>query len=340
MAINLDDVRSLLPQIRSELFSKPNVVATGIGYKIVDGKPTGELSIICSVESKKAKNALSASELIPASIQSVPTDIYATGQIHALQSAPTDRYRPAPGGISVGHFRITAGTLGCYVKKNGKFYILSNNHVLANSNDAQAGDAILQPGPTDGGSTSGDQIAKLSEFVPITFQGSGGGGGSSPCPIANAAASVLNAVAGVVGSKTQLQPVKKAQAGENLVDAAIAEPLNPDDVKNEIMNIGQISGSAEATLGMPLKKMGRTTGLTTGSVLQIDVTSQVSYGGSKVGVFVDQIMAGGMSAGGDSGSAVLNDDNEIVGLLFAGSTNTTIINRIQNVFTALQISLP
>lgn len=86
--------------------------------------------------------------------------------------------------------------------------------------------------------------------------------------------------------------------------------------------------------------MGRTTGLTTGSVLQIDVTSQVSYGGSKVGVFVDQIMAGGMSAGGDSGSAVLNDDNEIVGLLFAGSTNTTIINRIQNVFTALQISLP
>lgn len=340
MAINLDDVRNLLPQIRAELFSKPNVVATGIGYKIVDGKATNELSIVCSVESKKSKSALSASELIPASIQSVPTDIFATGPIHALQNAPTERFRPAPGGISVGHFRITAGTLGCYVKKNNKLYILSNNHVMANSNDAEAGDAILQPGPTDGGSTANDQIAKLSEFIPITFQGGGGGGGTSPCPIASATASILNALAGLVGSKTELKPMKKAQAAENLVDAAIAEPLNPQDVKNEILNIGQISGTAEAALGMPLKKMGRTTGFTTGSVLQIDVTSQVSYGGSKVGFFVDQFMAGAMSAGGDSGSAVLNDDNQLVGLLFAGSTNTTIINRIQNVFTALQVSLP
>jgi hypothetical protein len=47
-----------------------------------------------------------------------------------------------------------------------------------------------------------------------------------------------------------------------------------------------------------------------------------------------------MSQGGDSGSAVLDDQNRLVGLLFAGSSNSTIINRIQNVFTALGVSLP
>ncbi|HHJ53434.1 MAG TPA: hypothetical protein ENJ89_09590, partial [Caldithrix abyssi] len=47
--------------------------------------------------------------------------------------------------------------------------------------------------------------------------------------------------------------------------------------------------------------------------------------------------AGNMSAGGDSGSAVLNEQNEIVGLLFAGSSRSTIINRIQNVFSLLGV---
>jgi hypothetical protein len=125
-----------------------------------------------------------------------------------------------------------------------------------------------------------------------------------------------------------------------LVDCAIAEPLDPNDMKNEILNIGNILGVEEATLAMGLKKSGRTTGYTTGSVQQIDVTSQVSYGSNKVATFVDQLMAGAMSEGGDSGSAVLSDNNKIVGLLFAGSSTSTIINRIQNVFQALNVTLP
>lgn len=46
-----------------------------------------------------------------------------------------------------------------------------------------------------------------------------------------------------------------------------------------------------------------------------------------------------MSQGGDSGSAVLDRDNRLVGLLFAGSDSTTIINRIEHVFSALRLSL-
>jgi hypothetical protein len=105
------------------------------------------------------------------------------------------------------------------------------------------------------------------------------------------------------------------------------------------MQIGDINGITDAELGMALKKFGRTTEFTEGSVLQIDVTSAVSYGSSGNATFVDQIMAGGMSAGGDSGSAILSGDNKLVGLLFAGSANSTIINRIQNVFDLLNVSL-
>ncbi len=333
MAVNLEEVRTLLPGVRRELMSKPNIVATGVGYKVVKGELTKDLALICSVDTKKSKQSLTTKELIPASIQNVPTDVYSTGLISALVDRKS-RIRPAPGGVSIGHINITAGTLGCLVKKDNKLFILSNNHVMANSNDASIGDPILQPGPADGGRYPQDHIANLSEFVPIVFEE-----GDSTCPIGNAAAAVLNGLAFITGSKTKLRAVRP-QAAENLVDCAIAEPLNPDDVKNEILDIGVISGLGEGSLNMEIQKSGRTTEHTTGRIIQIDVTSRVSYGTNKVATFVDQLMAGAMSQGGDSGSAVLSKDKKLVGLLFAGSNTTTVINPIQHVFDALSVSLP
>ena len=90
---------------------------------------------------------------------------------------------------------------------------------------------------------------------------------------------------------------------------------------------------------MSVKKNGRTTEFTTGEILQVDLTVDVDYREAGVARFTDQLLAGPMSAGGDSGSAVLNDDDEIVGLLFAGSDTTTIINPIQAVFSALGVTL-
>jgi hypothetical protein len=89
---------------------------------------------------------------------------------------------------------------------------------------------------------------------------------------------------------------------------------------------------------MAIKKSGRTTALTTGEVQQVNVTSTVQYGENKTAIFTDQLLAGAMSQGGDSGSAVLDSNNRLIGLLFAGSENTTIINRIENVFSALGVS--
>jgi hypothetical protein len=332
MAEDFDVVRSALRHSSAALLARANVVATGIGYKVAAGSTTGTLSIVCSVTRKEPMADLAGADRIPASVDGAVVDVVETGVLRAFQ-APTERHRPAPGGVSIGHVDITAGTLGCLVKRGNDVFILSNNHVLANSNAAAVGDPILQPGPHDGGTLAGDHIADLADFVPISITGI-----PSECNIANGIASVLNGVASVLGRATRLQAIS-TQAEDNLVDAAIARPLDPADVSNEILNVGTIAGSAEATLGLAIKKMGRTTGFTTGEVTQVDVTANVQYGTGRIATFVDQFMAGAMSAGGDSGSAVLDDSNRLVGLLFAGSETTTIMNRIQNVFSALNVTL-
>ncbi|WP_460918560.1 chymotrypsin family serine protease [Pseudoxanthomonas sangjuensis] len=346
MAASLNEVRRVHAGACNGLLARRNVVAVGVGYKRTGGRATGGLAIVCSVRAKRPLESLALRDRIPATVQGVPTDVVQSGPIFAQQSR-TGRVRPAPGGVSIGHIGITAGTLGCLVLKSGNPHILSNNHVLANSNDASVGDAILQPGPADGGRDPADQIARLVEWAPIVFDGAdgdgngGGDGGESPCPIGGIAAGMLNAAAAAVGSRTRLRAVREAApAATNLVDCAIAAPLDPSSVSADILEIGRIAGVADGGLGMPIRKSGRTTGLTTGEIEQVDVTAQVDYGSGRTATFTDQLMAGAMSQGGDSGSAIFDMDNRLVGLLFAGSTNTTVINRIQNVFAALQVDLP
>jgi hypothetical protein len=231
----------------------------------------------------------------------------------------------------LGHYQITAGTFGCLVRRGGERFILSNNHVLADSNEGQQGDAVLQPGVSDGG-TSDDRIATLADYVPIDF-----GTAPSECSIAEWAARSLNFVAGAFGSSHQLQATKQT-AGVNRVDAALARPLTEDLVSNEILYIGVPTGVGEATLGTEVQKTGRTTGHTQGTITQIDATLRIDYGG-RAALFTGQLVAGGMSKPGDSGSAVLDMDKRVVGLLFAGSEVTTIINPIDEVLSALNVEV-
>lgn len=332
MANELTEVRETLKRNRDQLLKRSNVVATGVGYKSTGGQKTTTLSIVCSVIKKMDASQLSSQDLVPATLEGTPTDVVQSGIIRALQST-TDKHRPAPGGVSIGHRDITAGTIGCLVQKTGQKFILSNNHVLANSNQAEIGDPILQPGPYDGGSLPADHIANLEDFVPINIIGL-----PSECPFATGAAGFLNGIAKLFGSSVKMQAIDQ-QAIENLVDAAIARPLNPEDVSDEILQIGTIEGTAIGELGMAIKKSGRTTELTAGAIDQVDVTVNVQYGQGQIAMFTDQLMAGAMSQGGDSGSAVLEESNRLVGLLFAGSDTTTVINRIENVFSALGVSI-
>lgn len=321
-----------LAESREALHARANVIATGIGFKVSGGARTGELAIVCSVVEKVPTAELSSADVVPARIADIPTDVVATGSIRAL-GAQTERLRPAPGGCSIGHHRITAGTLGCLVRRGDVTLVLSNNHVLANSNDAAVGDAILQPGPIDGGTTDTGLIATLDRFVPIEMSG-----GQSTCGAANAIAAVANWFARLGGSSARLEAVSTRSTG-NLVDAATAVPVAAGIVDPAILGVGPITGQARAELGMRVLKSGRTTGFTTGAIEQIEVTVDVGYGAGQVARFTDQVMAGAMSQGGDSGSAVLDEEHRIVGLLFAGSENTTVINRIEHVFAALEIGL-
>jgi hypothetical protein len=299
-----------------------NVVAVGVGFKIVGGVQTNQPAVVVSVAKKLPLVQLPEAARVPQTVGGIQTDVVETGPIFALQD-PTQKMRPARPGISIGHYQITAGTLGCLVQRSGQVFILSNNHVLANSNNAQLGDAILQPGPHDGG-TSADQIGTLEQFIPVSF-GIAGGCGCSPFAL-------LLRLLGLAKASVN-------EPGNNTVDCAIARPLSADLVNPDILNIGIPTGVGTATLGTPVQKSGRTTGHTTDQITQIDVSVSVSYGGTNIAVFKNQLMAGPMSQGGDSGSAVLDMNKQVVGLLFAGSTSTTIMNPIQFVLDALQVQL-
>lgn len=328
MSNEVEQIKQIKEKYKEEFFAKANVVAVGIGFKYIGSKKTNELSIVVSVSRKVAKNDLAKQDLVPEKIDDIKTDVVETGLIRAITYDPTEKFRPAPGGVSIGHKDVTAGTLGITVLHQessphepdesycsifgfalvwpiskgievGKVYILSNNHVLANSNKAELGDPIYQPGPYDGGGPN-DTIALLSSFIPIKFNG---------------------------------EP--------NKVDCALAEPVNLSDVAEwEILEIGKISGTAEAQLGMNVRKYGRTTQLTIDQIIQIHATADVIYPDGQIARFEDQIFTGIMSSGGDSGSLLVEQYGQrAVGLLFAGSSVITVFNRIADVEEALNIKL-
>lgn len=334
----MTDVHWVKRQTRDYLLGKPGVVACGVGFKEIGGVSTDEQCVVVSVERKIPAAELAASDLIPRALGLVRTDVREVGVIRALPGlianvkGPADRYRPAPGGVSIGHIEVTAGTLGCLVRRGGDLFILSNNHVLANSNVADIGDPIIQPGRYDGGSLN-DQIATLEEFVRLDF-----GDEEADCPVVEGLTRFVNWISRLLGRQHRMAAYRLTD-GVNRMDAAIARPLSDDLVDGRILGLGMPKGAGEATLGMAVQKSGRTTGLTTGKITQIDITARVSYGNGRMATFEDQLMAGAMSAGGDSGSVVLDEGGLVVGLLFAGSDAITLMNPIGLVLDALDVEI-
>ncbi len=91
---------------------------------------------------------------------------------------------------------------------------------------------------------------------------------------------------------------------------------------------------------MAVRKSGRTTELTDGEITVLNATVDVSYGVGRTARFEDQVVSGPMSQGGDSGSLLVAGDSlEAVGLLFAGSDQTTIYNPIQAVLDCLEVMI-
>jgi hypothetical protein len=320
---------------KPHIMGKPNVIGVGIGYRERGGRIVDELCVIALVRRKLPASALRPDDLVPKQVGNVPTDVVEVGVLRAMQ-ARTGRYRPAPGGVSIGHYQITAGTLGCVVKDraSGDRLILSNNHVLADINAGRAGDPILQPGSYDGGVEGKDMIAVLERFIPLHFKEA-----PSTCAIANLAQGTINWFAKLVGSTHRVRAYRVNPSAVNQVDAALARPLNEEMVLDEILDIGVVGGITPPSLGMSVRKSGRSSGFTSGQIRVLDASVQVEYD-KHVADFDDQIITGAMSQPGDSGALLVTSDGLLaVGLLFAGSQQATVFNPIRSVLDALDVVL-
>lgn len=341
---DMDAIAATQKETESKLLELPNVVGVAIGTKFEGEEDTGKPCLTALVAAKLDAAFLSKDELVPKKVKDVPTDVVEIGHIFAGDIAPEgepvmerqesfvseestafrmddsdalaaasvtlrNRVRPAMGGYSCGHYKITAGTIAtcCYdlspfPGNPSRYYILSNNHVLANANNARIGDPILQPGRFDGGTFPRDLIAHLARYVPIRFH----------------------------------TPTTKPL---NYVDAAIAQG-NLNDLNREVYWCGYVKSLYTAPkVNDIVQKTGRTTGFTTGRVTNINGTVDVNYGGGRIARFRNQIITTRMGAPGDSGSLVLHRDEAATGLLFAGSSTRTIVNNILLVQLLLKVRL-
>ena len=199
------------------------------------------------------------------------------------------RTRPLKMGVSVGHHKISAGTLGCFVrglspKDEQAVMILSNNHVLANENRARLGDPILQFAPDDGGIDPDDRVAQLTRMV------------------------------------------KLKRIGANLIDAAVATLVPGIEHNPRTLTglEGSLAGVGEPFLkeGTPVGKVGRTTGTTRGRVVLSDLDNLVVEYNAGLLRFDGQTEFASnddspFALRGDSGSLIVDADRRAVGLLFA-----------------------
>jgi hypothetical protein len=306
-------------EIARDLMKHPDVVSVSWGFKRKDGKLTDKLCIVIGVKKKVPKTSVPGDRLLPKKVGEHATDIQETPW-KALSH--TTHERPCPPGFSCGHGDITAGTVGFYAYRgqDPDLKLFSNNHVLANSNNASIGDMIYQPGPYDEAKSPRTHFARLEEYALIRFEG---GGGCNP----------LQKLMSLIGRRGIEQPYP------NLVDAAAAAVLKPDEwIDPVIPDIGAIQGVRDLQLGDQVHKQGRTTGYTAGMVEGVGTTATVSYGDDGTAVFDDQVVvrsSGEFSQGGDSGSSVLTMDGYLGGLLFAGGGGATILNRITHVLGIL-----
>ena len=240
-------------------------------------------------------------------------DIKIVGPAKKQSSVFQSRQRPLLIGVSIGHFQVKGGTLGCFVKVgDGTSRILSNNHVLANENKGKPGDDIIQPNSFDGGTKGADTVGALDTFVRLRKKGAN----AVDCALATVKAGIQFDSATLTG-------------------AGLLAGLKTD-----------LSGVAF------VEKIGRTTGLTQGRVTAFDLDNViVTYDAGNLR-FDDQLEIEGAGAGpfsqlGDSGSLVFTSGGLLgSGLVIAGTDHggsngagVTYANRLVTVLKALNAQL-
>jgi hypothetical protein len=314
-----------------------NVHAVGIGRKVVDGATAKERCVRVYVVQKIAESLLPPIYRIPKEIDGVPTDVIeappafltakkkkkskpaAAAASAAVSACSVNRrleQRPVIAGISAGHFQVTSGTIGYFCRSTkhgdnpGDVFLLSNNHVFANLNQAQAGDDLYQPGSLDGGA-SAHGVADLTRFVTLHL------GGVKPNRVDAAIGKLRPAVA---------HTAHLCSIGAITGVAAVAE-------ESLVRKHGRTTGFTE----------GKITDASYDSLVGMDHENP-----DIVALFQDQLRIErvdpfvAFARGGDSGSLVVAKDAPVaVGLYFAGPEGGEygIANKIQNVLNELEVQL-
>ena len=208
-----------------------------------------------------------------------------------------------------------SGTLGCLVRRDGAFFILSANHVLDKSGQGAAGDPVVQPGLVDTHCTVGTRVANLFQAAPVQTS--------------NVDAALAQIVSGAVdtsGAILDLGPAGPTTISPAPPSSTLADP------------------SAVLSGGGRVAKSGRSTGLTCASLLSINTDVSVDYSNSCNGpaaftvIFHNQLLVdgGAFSEAGDSGSLIVTSDAaRPLGLLYAGNSSGTVANPIADVLLAL-----
>lgn len=326
--MNVQSVRDLKLQIALELFTPhlndliqrstlPSldhlqfpVLPTRIGIGIGIGQRPGEFSLAIRFRERIPQIDAVLQRLIAMAHNEV--DIVETGQVRLFAPAVDPqtlraRCRPLVIGCSVAHVTATAGTLSFMAKHNktNRTVLVSNSHVFAHSGSAKVGDGITQPGRIDG---TAEPVAALLDFVPLKPDGS------------------------------------------NFVDAAMAVADPAVDLQpGSIPGIGTFTFTGGDVLpNMSVTKVGRTSGLTRGVITAVEVDHVLVDTEIGTMTFDGQIEMKGtehaFSQPGDSGSLVVTDQKQGIGIVFCGNEfannglGITYANPLPKVMDALNLS--
>ncbi len=224
------------------------------------------------------------------------------GQAHQTKQTPPVKMGTSGGSANdISRAFCCGGTLGSLVTRDGVLSILSNNHILARSGSATAGEDTLQPGLIDTG-CNGANSNIVGDFA----------GNIVPLGTANVDAAISTARSNVDTTGAIIDigvPCNSTQA------ATVGLP---------VAKSGRTTGFTTSTVQ------------SVNNTVSIQYQKGCGQGKKFTITFTNQIFTGNMSAGGDSGSLLVSDDGtpNPTGLLYAGSSTVTVHNPIQDVVSA------
>jgi len=297
----VDRAKSIKEKHADRLKRFPNVIGVGVGHEIVGGKRTDRVAIRVYVRKKLPKDQLAPDAVLPDTLDGFPVDVI-EDEFWIHQQPP----------ITLAE-RVVAHTFLRGGISIGNLLLGGAGTLGVSVFDNRTGQEML-----------------LSNWHVLC--------GSDTC---QAREPIIQPGAFDNGTQTDLvAELVRAVLSAN-VDAAIAQPLGQRPLSKEVWDLGFVEASDVAQLGSVLRKSGRSSGFTLGTVS--DISADVDVNGYPEGAhhFVDQIVIDGsfISIPGDSGSVWVNDATHVVGLNFAGSSSRAIANHIDAVFAQLDVNL-